>query len=100
MNCQQKSNDMNTLLFINTLKPSKTKASAARPEKNSAAKSEKKEEKRHFTSLITKENDLKLASFQKYKPGGAKTTDILNDALAMYFESHKQWSQAYLKEKK
>ena len=92
MNCQQKSNDMNTLLFINTLKPSKAKSSAAKPDN--------KEKKRQFTSLITKENDLKLASFQKYKPGGAKTTDILNDALEMYFESHKQWSQAYLKEKK
>ena len=92
MSCQQKSDDMNTSLFINTLKPGKAKSSAAKPEK--------KAEKRHFTSLITKVNDLKLASFQKYKPGGAKTTDILNDALAMYFESHKQWSQAYLKEKK
>ena len=92
MSCQQKSDDMNTSLFINTLKPGKAKSSAAKPDT--------KEKKRQFTSLITKENDLKLASFQKYKPGGAKTTDILNDALTMYFESHKQWSQAYLKEKK
>ena len=92
MNCQQKPNDMNTSLFITTLKPNKAKSRAVKPEK--------KEEKRHFTSLITKENELQLASVQKYKPGGAKTTDILNDALAMYFKSHEQWSQAYLEEKK
>lgn len=92
MNCQQKSNDMNTPLFINTLKPSKAKSSAAKPKK--------KEEKRSFTSLITKENDLKLASFQKYKPGGAKTTDILNDALEMFFKANEQYALAYLEEKK
>lgn len=66
-----------------------------------AAKGEKvKEEKRHFTSLITKQNDERLLSYQKNKPGGAKTTDVLNEALEEYFNRRRQYADAYLEEKK
>lgn len=61
---------------------------------------EKKEEKRHFSSTITKENDLRLVSYQKNKPGGAKTTDILNEALEEYFNRRRQYADAYLEKKK
>lgn len=66
-----------------------------------ATKPEKvKEEKRHFTSLITKDNDLRLLSYQATKPGGAKTTDILNEALEEYFNRRRQYADAYLEQKK
>lgn len=60
----------------------------------------KKEVKRTFTTTITPINDLRLSSYQKSKPGGALTTDVVNAALEMFFKANKQYADAYLEQKK
>ena len=77
MKSQQKPDAMNNLFSANTVTPNKKKSGPTKP----VEKVEKKEEKRIFTTTITIENDRRLANYQANKPGGARTTDVVNQAL-------------------
>lgn len=57
-------------------------------------KEDKKEEKRPFTTTITMENDRRLANYQANKPGGARTTDVVNQALEAFLDANKQYADA------
>jgi hypothetical protein len=57
------------------------------------AKEEEDQDKKHpFTSTITAENKRRLVNYQSNKPGGAKTTDVVNQALELFFDSHSQFA--------
>ena len=92
MNCQQKPDAMNNLLFINTRKPNINESGPAKP----MGKGDKKEEKRTFTTTITTENDRRLANYQANKRGGARTTDVVNEALKRFFDANKQYADVDL----
>jgi hypothetical protein len=50
-------------------------------------------EKKHtFTSTITSDNKRRFANYQANKPGGAQTTDVLNQALKRFFDANKQYA--------
>ena len=50
------------------------------------------EKKYAFTSTITSDNKRRLANYQANKPGGAQTTDVLNQALKRFFDINKQYA--------
>ena len=51
-----------------------------------------KEKKYPFTSTITAENKQRLAQYQANKPGGAPTTDVVNQALKRFFDAYRQFA--------
>ncbi|HEX8329022.1 MAG TPA: hypothetical protein VF629_15910 [Hymenobacter sp.] len=57
-----------------------------------APKKEGPEKKHSFTSTITSDNKRRLANYQANKPGGAQTTDVLNQALKRFFDTNKQYA--------
>ncbi|GAB3732097.1 hypothetical protein GCM10027594_13990 [Hymenobacter agri] len=57
-----------------------------------APKKEGPEKKHTFTSTITSDNKRRLANYQANKPGGAPTTDVLNQALKRFFDTNKQYA--------
>ncbi|WP_139255344.1 hypothetical protein [Hymenobacter psychrophilus] len=58
-------------------------------------KEEEDLDKKHpFTSTITAENKRRLVNYQSNKPGGAKTTDVVNQALELFFDSRSQFADA------
>ena len=57
-----------------------------------APKKEGPEKKHTFTSTITSDNKRRLANYQANKPGGAHTTDVLNQALKRFFDTNKQYA--------
>lgn len=57
-----------------------------------APKKEGTEQKHTFTSTITSGNKRRLANYQANKPGGAQTTDVLNQALKRFFDTNKQYA--------
>lgn len=57
-----------------------------------APKKEGAEKKHTFTSTITSDNKRRLANYQANKPGGAQTTDVLNQALKRFFDINKQYA--------
>jgi len=59
-----------------------------------AMKKEDTEKKHTFTSTITSDNKRRLANYQANKPGGAQTTDVLNQALKRFFDTNKQYADA------
>lgn len=57
------------------------------------AKEEEDQDKKHpFTSTITAENKRRLVNYQSNKPGGARTTDVVNQAFKLFFDAHKQYA--------
>ena len=84
MNCQQNPDAMSNLLSITTVR---------RPKKPDLAKPAGKKEKKYpFTSTITAENKQRLARYQANKPGGALTTDVLNQALERFLDANRQYA--------
>ena len=57
-----------------------------------AAEKENPNKKHGFSSTITSENKRRLANYQANKPGGAQTTDVLNQALKHFFDASKQYA--------
>ena len=57
-----------------------------------APKQEGTEKGHTFTSTITSDNKRRLANYQANKPGGAQTTDVLNQALKHLFDTNKQYA--------
>lgn len=50
------------------------------------------EKKRSFSTTITPENHQRLANYQANKPGGAQTTDVVNQALQRFFDANRQYA--------
>ena len=53
-----------------------------------------KERKRSFSTTITPENYQRLANYQANKPGGAHTTNVVNQALQRFFDANRQYADA------
>ena len=49
---------------------------------------------RPFTTTITEENHRRLANYQASKPGGAHTTDVVNQALQRFFDANRQYADS------
>ncbi|OGX90165.1 hypothetical protein [Hymenobacter coccineus] len=85
------------------LAPAPTPAAKNKPGPPKPAKQgvveEKKDKKHPFTSTITEDNKRQLAQYQAHKPGGARTTDVLNQALKRFFDANKQYAGVGLGEK-
>lgn len=50
--------------------------------------------KRSFSTTITEDNHRRLANYQANKPGGAHTTDVVNQALQRFFDANRQYADA------
>lgn len=50
--------------------------------------------KRSFSTTITEENHRRLANYQANKPGGAHTTDVVNQALQRFFDANRQYADS------
>lgn len=50
--------------------------------------------KRSFSTSITEENHRRLANYQANKPGGAHTTDVVNQALQRFFDANRHYADA------
>ena len=75
--------------------PPLPKKSLAPPRPAKQAVAEEKQATKHpFTSTITAANKRRLASYQAHKPGGARATDVLNQALERFFDANKQYAGA------
>ncbi|NVO32331.1 MULTISPECIES: hypothetical protein [Hymenobacter] len=48
--------------------------------------------KRSFSTSITEQNYQRLANYQANKPGGAHTTDVVNQALQRFFDANRQYA--------
>lgn len=59
-----------------------------------------KESKRSFTTTMTQENHRRLANYQANKPGGALTTDVVNQALKSFFDANRQYADVELGKRK
>ena len=55
-------------------------------------KGEGKDKKHTFTSTITAANKRRLTNYQSNKPGGALTTDVMNQALKRFFNANTQYA--------
>lgn len=51
-----------------------------------------KEKKRSFTTTMTPENHRRLSNYQANKPGGASTTDVVNQALKRFFDAYRHFA--------
>ncbi|MDF7815307.1 hypothetical protein [Hymenobacter sp. YC55] len=70
-------------------------AKAAKPTAATKAPVTEEEDKKHaFSSTITTENKRRFANYQANKPGrkGTATTDVLNAALAMFFDANTKYA--------
>ncbi|HEX8657019.1 MAG TPA: hypothetical protein VF690_05775 [Hymenobacter sp.] len=57
-----------------------------------AKSADEPEKKRSFTTTITPENHRRLANYQGNKPGGVRTTDVVNHALERFFDANRQYA--------
>jgi hypothetical protein len=57
-----------------------------------AKEEEDKDKKYPFTSTIMAENKRRLFNYQSNKPGGARTTDVVNQVFKIFFDAHKQYT--------
>ncbi|MBB4603594.1 hypothetical protein HNQ93_004221 [Hymenobacter luteus] len=77
--------NIRTKLLIKTIKQMAMSQKVAKEE-------EDQDKKYPFTSTITAENKRRLFNYQSNKPGGARTTDVINQAFKLFFDTHKQYA--------